>query len=202
MGVAKTMRVYFLRCTGTGLIKIGAAQDVAGRLATLQIGSASRLEWLADFSAYAEVEHLIHERFKALRVQGEWFKPGEELVRFIGDRGWEQMDIEKWRPRPFEGSCVRDQLRAAIRDDGRSIPEIAAQAWIDPRVIRRLLAPRPKITLQMAEQIASALGLVIVLERRRDRGPDAEALEARKQEARRIADEKVAEAIARRRALE
>lgn len=63
--------IYFIQSDyAEGFIKIGLATNLERRLEKLQCATAQR-------------EQEIHERFRDLRVRGEWFRPDESLVSFI-----------------------------------------------------------------------------------------------------------------------
>ena len=76
-------RVYFIRNSGTGQIKIGIAVDPNHRIKTLQTGSADRLELLGTMPGGRELESELHDRFAETRVGGEWFEPSGELADYI-----------------------------------------------------------------------------------------------------------------------
>lgn len=76
--------VYFISPVGGGLIKIGVAGDVAGRLESLQTGSPVLLEVRAVITDGGEALELsLHKRFAASRRHGEWFEPTPELLALI-----------------------------------------------------------------------------------------------------------------------
>ncbi|TMB23079.1 MAG: GIY-YIG nuclease family protein [Deltaproteobacteria bacterium] len=66
-------------------IKIGWALNVAERLATLQTASPQKLLVLGVLRGTIEQERLAHRLFAVHRLLGEWFAPGEDLMRFIAD---------------------------------------------------------------------------------------------------------------------
>jgi hypothetical protein len=76
-----TGRVYF--ATDGQLIKIGYAKKPLKRLSTLQTGIAHRLHLLAAMHGSIQMERHIHDRFKAIRHRGEWFRAEPQLLRFI-----------------------------------------------------------------------------------------------------------------------
>jgi len=76
-------KVYFITDDATGLIKIGRAMDVEQRLKGLQTGAPGQLRVLADMDGGAAGEADMHRRFAHLRVRGEWFSPGDDLLQFI-----------------------------------------------------------------------------------------------------------------------
>ena len=76
--------VYFIGAVD-GPIKIGMSQDPTERLRSLQTGSpvALRLMAVVPSQEPEQLEVLLHARFGSLRMHGEWFHPGEELMEFI-----------------------------------------------------------------------------------------------------------------------
>jgi hypothetical protein len=72
--------VYFFQGIETGYIKIGNADDVRRRLQELT--SPDILICLAVIKeAYNDAHY--HQRFRHLWSHGEWFRPGEDLLKFI-----------------------------------------------------------------------------------------------------------------------
>jgi hypothetical protein len=68
------MSVYFIEEEGTGLIKIGHSNDTMARLASLQTGNPRKLTLLREIEGKGEdLERELHERYKANRLNGEWF---------------------------------------------------------------------------------------------------------------------------------
>ena len=65
--------IYLIRCTGTGLIKIGHSLDPDARLIDLQIGSASVLDLILVTPGGRHEEVALHRHFAGRRVRGEWF---------------------------------------------------------------------------------------------------------------------------------
>jgi hypothetical protein len=76
-------KVYFIRATGSGRIKIGYSQNPWARLDKLRTGSSEPLELVCTLNGTVQDEHRLHERFKALKVNREWFNPGSDLLSFI-----------------------------------------------------------------------------------------------------------------------
>jgi len=79
--------VYFVRAKEMGLIKIGVANTARERLVSLQVDSPDHLELLGVIECRnrGALEKQIHQRFAHLRVKGEWFRPGEDLLDYIED---------------------------------------------------------------------------------------------------------------------
>lgn len=79
----RTGFVYFIQAEAGGLIKIGFATDVTGRLDTLQTGSPVKLVVVGSMPGVIQDESGLHERFAHLRRHGEWFESADDLLRFI-----------------------------------------------------------------------------------------------------------------------
>lgn len=78
----KTSGVYFI---GNGeAIKIGVSEDIGSRFQHLQTASHLPLRLLAVVpGASREVEQGLHREFQHLRLGGEWFRPGEEILERV-----------------------------------------------------------------------------------------------------------------------
>lgn len=73
------MSVYFAQRRRRGLIKIGYSRGVTRRLKSKEI----RARLLGSIPGFRKEERETHARFAHLRVRGEWFRPGEDLLAFI-----------------------------------------------------------------------------------------------------------------------
>ena len=85
-------RVYFIQQDGPErLVKIGmTTREVSVRLRELQAGHSCPLVVLTSAPGGRTQESDLHFRFAALRVSGEWFRPGADLMAYIAlvaDRG-------------------------------------------------------------------------------------------------------------------
>ena len=69
-----------------GLIKIGFSTDFIARLDKLRAASAAPMTviWLGLGTRLLEGE--LHKRFKSLRANGEWFRPGLDLRDYLHGR--------------------------------------------------------------------------------------------------------------------
>ncbi len=72
--------VYLIRCTVTGLYKIGVSVDVQKRLTELQTGSAPELELVLVLPGNEKREQELHKRFAVKHVRGEWYSLHPEDV--------------------------------------------------------------------------------------------------------------------------
>ena len=76
--------IYFVQAVTGGPIKIGIAQDPPRRLWRIQSGNPSRLRITHTMPGSLEVERTLHKRFKAHRLEGEWFVATPALARLAG----------------------------------------------------------------------------------------------------------------------
>lgn len=77
------MPVYFIQSERGGPVKIGMSKDPQKRLEQIQTNHPDRLRLLAVERGGKKEEAKLHERFGALRLKGEWFRPGPDLMRYI-----------------------------------------------------------------------------------------------------------------------
>lgn len=77
--------VYFIQQGNSGPIKIGYTRDdLYSRLKRLQTGNPLPLKVLAIIDgATTRTEISLHSRFSSCRLNGEWFAPTDELLKFI-----------------------------------------------------------------------------------------------------------------------
>lgn len=68
------VKVYFILCKTTGLIKCGVAVRPEKRLAALQVGSPTRLDLIAELDGNERRERAIHKRMERHHSHGEWFR--------------------------------------------------------------------------------------------------------------------------------
>lgn len=76
-------RVYFIRQGSDGPIKIGFTTDSHARIASMQTSNPIALTLLLEVPGDEELEQRLHEEFSHLRIRGEWFEPGADLLAFI-----------------------------------------------------------------------------------------------------------------------
>lgn len=77
--------IYFIQAGENGPIKIGRSNDVEKRLKQLQTASAEKLKilWKYDVENDKKVESELHKQLQHERIDGEWFRPSEEVLRTI-----------------------------------------------------------------------------------------------------------------------
>jgi hypothetical protein len=79
--------VYFIQQGSSGPVKIGKADQVASRLATLQTANPLPLRLLATTDGGEARERELHAQFATDRMHGEWFYPSPALMGFIARLG-------------------------------------------------------------------------------------------------------------------
>ena len=86
--------IYFAQEAVTGLIKIGTTRRLSRRLIDLKAEYAEQLELLGVAEGSHREESGFHDRFSHLRVGGEWFRPGEDLLACISQESakWDGTD--------------------------------------------------------------------------------------------------------------
>lgn len=79
--------VYFIKAEGSGLVKIGYANNVESRLSSLAVGSPFELRVISEVRCIdrddaKRVEKHFHVRFdsRGRRVRGEWFRITENEI--------------------------------------------------------------------------------------------------------------------------
>lgn len=80
----RTGFVYFVQADNGGPIKIGFSESPKDRLAALQVNTPSKLRLLAVIEGTNENESALHKRFQKHKIQGEWFRPDQEIMEFVG----------------------------------------------------------------------------------------------------------------------
>ena len=69
------MEILYLIGSGMEFVKIGIANDVRSRMASLQTGNPNPLKLMACyvFQNAGYIEKALHQKFDPQRVRGEWF---------------------------------------------------------------------------------------------------------------------------------
>jgi hypothetical protein len=104
------------------IVKIGQADDPAGRLAALQTANPCELELVCAFpNAGSTAERALHEKYERYRLEGEWFKLPPAVFREL--RG--EADAGTGRP----GSFRHWLAQASSRHD--PVGDLACDAFSD-----------------------------------------------------------------------
>lgn len=72
---------YFVRAGDGGPIKIGRTTDLRQRLSSLRLACPYGCTCIGVL--VGDHEARLHERFAGLRIHGEWFTAGAELLEYI-----------------------------------------------------------------------------------------------------------------------
>jgi hypothetical protein len=75
--------IYCLQSGATGRIKIGTTAKPVSRFANYRTHSSEPLTIIGMWFGDVKAEARIHERFKVLKVSGEWFRESDDLMAFI-----------------------------------------------------------------------------------------------------------------------
>ena len=75
--------VYFAQALDGGPIKIGCTQNPHMRMKMLRAKGGAPVWPLALVSGSLKDEAQLHWKFRHLRIRGEWYTPGLELLAFI-----------------------------------------------------------------------------------------------------------------------
>lgn len=79
--------VYFIGSVHHAVVKIGMTGNVLGRIRTIQSSFPSALRIFLVLPGERRLEEIVHRKFAELRMKGEWFHLGQELVDWITYRG-------------------------------------------------------------------------------------------------------------------
>lgn len=88
----KLGQVYFVKAGES--IKIGFSVDVRRRVKNMQTAASETMTLLLVLPGTLADEKSMHDRFGHLRINGEWFKSGPDLVQFIR----ESRSRQNWKP--------------------------------------------------------------------------------------------------------
>jgi len=78
---------YFVRARGMGDIKIGKTNHVTTRVKSLWSNASRGVDLVACYPGDITHEVELHREFEHLRLCGEWFRPGAELLTHLSILG-------------------------------------------------------------------------------------------------------------------
>lgn len=119
--------VYFI--TDGVAVKIGFSTFVPSRLDGLQGAHHAELRVIAQFIGSPSDEQALHQKFRHLRLRGEWFQPNPEIDAFIAELETARRLIEN----------LQTTIRGVVRGEHRPLllkSEISTQCqrmlgWLD-----------------------------------------------------------------------
>jgi hypothetical protein len=106
---AKIGNIYFIQNTVTGNVKIGKSINPEQRLVNMQSGSDCPLRLLFSIPVHdmATEEKLLHEKFAAYRLNGEWFRYEGEVSCYLHDLIQKRVKTsQEWK---IEQECLRKE---------------------------------------------------------------------------------------------
>lgn len=112
---------YFI--AGPDAIKIGRSTQPRARMRDLQAANGSELTLMVAVPFDQLPEWEAHQKFKHLRLHGEWFRPTKELLNFIEAlRSETKKPIRPARPRP------KTELDLTAKNLYRAMPRLPKAA--------------------------------------------------------------------------
>ena len=102
-----------------GFVNTCTLSSVESRVRQFEIGNPFPITILAIMPGDQSVEFVLHKKFAAYRIRGEWFEKNEVLDSFIAEKGFpaERLEgygrtcpicLEVFLPSPGEEFCSRD----------------------------------------------------------------------------------------------
>lgn len=85
-GIGKLPMVYAMRCTTCGIIKIGISGDYRQRRVELEKRTGHTLDVLGIEIGPIEAEAALHRHFRRHRIEGEWYRPDDQILTYIRER--------------------------------------------------------------------------------------------------------------------
>jgi len=86
--------VYFLRESGMGAIKIGVSRNLERRISSMRSNTPHEITVLGSVRVDWRFEGELQCRFAYARIRGEWFRPVEELLKYIEEiTGFDLADL-------------------------------------------------------------------------------------------------------------
>ena len=80
---SKKSNVYFIKDKSIGAVKIGFSSASKIRISQIQCHNSGSLELLGVIPGGREKEKELHKKFKHLKMRGEWFVCGDDLMAYI-----------------------------------------------------------------------------------------------------------------------
>lgn len=81
--VIEVTHLYLIINTKNGSLKVGKTKNLVDRLAQLNTASPDKLMYEEIKESLGHLEKGLHEKFKHLRKNGEWFEYSEEIINYF-----------------------------------------------------------------------------------------------------------------------
>lgn len=124
------MAVYFAQRIDSAFIKIGFSRDVRARLPLLAYQYGVKMRLLRVFKGGAREEKILHKRYEAFRLEGEWFRAEEPLIS--GDIGLPEIslpDVRREEP-PADPNPNPNPLVVWRKRNGLTSTEVARRLGV------------------------------------------------------------------------
>lgn len=109
------MPVYMLQAGAFGDIKIGVATDPLARMRQLQTSMPKKLRLVRVLEGGADDEKVLHRRFAADRLTGEWFRPSVAML--AEDIGLPDLPIPRGKRAPHRDPATARGRWCDLRSD-------------------------------------------------------------------------------------
>ncbi len=77
------IRLYIMRATPSGNLKIGITRHVDKRLQHIRSANYEAIELIKSVPATPQRERAVHAAFAGHRIRGEWFRPTPEILEWV-----------------------------------------------------------------------------------------------------------------------
>lgn len=118
---------YYIRARGMGDIKIGKSNHLGVRFKSLLTGASRGLDLISCYPSTLHHEGELKDEFAHLRLCGEWFRPGRELLTHLELIGCDINAFTNEVP-PFFGRSPRPNVRDSAVSDPQSSAPSSSQA--------------------------------------------------------------------------
>lgn len=121
--------IYFVGSRKHGIVKIGRTSRLKHRMSALRNGAPVPVKLFAVVFGDPKIEDLLHERFKASRQHGEWFKLTDDISQCIEDI--KAQDFAKYIPESLIPTH-EERIQRALKEMANSIlVQVAGQELLD-----------------------------------------------------------------------
>lgn len=142
--------IYFVRCSATGLVKIGYADDPWSRLKKMQSDSPGVLTMLGMEEGGLAREAQYHLKFASCRERGEWFRPDGRLAK--------KLSTLTPPERPRKRKALGGALGRWLLNNDLSIVDFGRKVGVTHSTISRICSGAKKPSPSLMERIALATG--------------------------------------------
>lgn len=159
MSQQEVEHVYLIGPVESSVAKIGRSTEVKTRLRTIQNSSPAKLDLLWSTPGGETLEKALHQRFRDIRLHGEWFDFGDQdRVRCVKDAVAELPDlrtlVEDAKPAPVRGDpIVERNVRRA-----RLMPAYGPTTIFEEDPKRRVVKGWAKLNLDVDYYVSSKEG--------------------------------------------